>query len=707
MTDQPAYLNTDLPFAERAADLIHRMTLEEKIGQVQHNAPAIERLGIPPYNWWNECLHGVGRAGTATVFPQAIGLAAMWNAPFLHELAAAIGDEARAKHHQALREQRHQQYYGLTFWTPTINIFRDPRWGRGQETYGEDPYLTARLGVAFITGLQGDDPRYLKVAACAKHYAVHSGPEDLRHEFNAEASPKDLRETYLPAFEAAVREAHVEAVMAAYNRTNGEACCASPTLLQAILREEWGFGGHVVSDCAGIEDLYKTHRIVETPEEAAAAALNAGCDLNCGSTYRYLRGALAQGLVSEAALDQSLRRLLMARLRLGMFDPPEQVAYAQIPYEVNDCAAHRALALQAARESLVLLKNADNILPLNKETLGTLAVIGPNAHDPEVLLGNYNGIPSVSVTPLEGIRRAVNPATRVLYARGCLVAGEDTGGYGEALDAAQQADVVIFVGGLSQWLEGEEGEHASVPPGERKQSDRPDLDLPEVQENLLKALHATGKPLILVLMNGGALAINWAAAHLPAILEAWYPGEEGGTAIADALFGAYNPAGRLPVTFYRTHQDLPPFTDYSMAGRTYRYFEGEALYPFGYGLSYTTFAYDNLTLSAATLSPDETVTIQVDVRNTGARDGDEVAQLYTRWPLVAAAPRCQLNGFARTHIPAGETRRVAFELTPQQLSVAQADGQRILLPGPVEVWVGGGQPGSTAPGLLITLDIQG
>ncbi len=708
------------PIAARVADLISRMTLPEKVSQMLHSAPAIERLGVPVYNWWNECLHGVGRAGIATVFPQAIGMAATWNVDLLHRVAVAISDEARAKHHAALGEDGSaEQYYGLTFWTPNINIFRDPRWGRGQETYGEDPYLTARMGVTLIKGLQGDDPKYLKVAATAKHYAVHSGPENERHHFDARVDERDLRETYLPAFEAAVCEAQVASVMGAYNRTNGEPCCASPTLLQKILREEWGFGGpdgvegHVVSDCWAIKDIWAHHQVVQTAPEAAALAVKTGCDLNCGETYPKLLIAFEQGLIDEATIDVALTRLFTLRFKLGMFDPPEMVPYAQIPIEVNDCEAHRALALQTARESIVLLKNAAGFLPLDKASLKTIAVIGPNADDDLVLLSNYFGWPSRSVTPLQGIRDKAGAGVEVLYAPGCDIRSNDTSGFAKAVELAQKADVVIAVMGLSQLVEGEEGQEEGVKGGQRSTGDRDAIDLPGVQEALLQVVAATGKPLVVVLLNGSAVAVNWAEEHAAAIVEAWYPGEEGGTALADVLFGNYNPAGRLPVTFYKSADDLPPFCDYAMkrhgmAGHTYRYFGGEVLYPFGYGLSYTTFAYSDLALSADKIKAGESLTVSVKVTNTGARAGDEVVQLYVRDVETSVpVPIRQLQGFTRVHLKPGAQQTVTFTLTPRQMSLIADDGQRVVEPGVFEVAVGGGQPGTSAPGLIGSFKVVG
>jgi beta-glucosidase len=707
-TDGSVYLDPDHPVEERVRDLVSRMTVEEKISQMVHAAPAIRRLGIPAYNWWNECLHGVGRAGIATVFPQAIGMAATWDIDLMHRTAVAISDEGRAKHHDAMNEDGDVEwYYGLTFWTPNINIFRDPRWGRGQETYGECPYLTARMGVAFVKGLQGDDPTYLKTVATPKHYAVHSGPEHERHHFNAVTDERDLRETYLPAFEATVREAGATSVMGAYNRTNGEPCCASTTLLQRILRDEWGFEGYVVSDCGAIRDIFAHHQVVDTPEEAAAMAVKNGCELNCGEVYRYLVVAVEKGLIDEAAIDLAVTRLFTARFRLGMFDPPERVPYAQIPIEVNDSAEHRALALDMARASIVLLKNADDFLPLPRD-LKKIAVVGPNADDPVVLLGNYNGFPSASVTPLEGIRRKVGESVAVAYAQGCAIRSQDRSGFAEAVAVAQDADVIVAVVGLSQLIEGEEGQREGVEGGEHSTGDRVDIDLPGVQEALLQALHATGKPLVVVLVNGSAVATNWAEAHANAIVELWYPGEEGGTALADVLFGDVNPAGRLPVTFYRSVDDLPPFRDYAMEGHTYRYFRGVPLYPFGYGLSYTTFAYGLPRLSDLTPPPGAELTVGVTVENTGTRAGDEVVQLYLKDRVASVpVPTQQLVGFRRIHLAPGETQEVSFSVSPKQMSLILDDGRRVIEPGAFELFVGGGQPGTGAAGSFATFEIQG
>ncbi len=691
MNDTPVWLDMALSFEERADDLISQMTLEEKVSQMVHESAGIERLSIADYDWWNECLHGVARAGIATVFPQAVGLAATWNTDLVARVATVISDEARAIHHEADRNGDRGRFKGLTFWSPNINIFRDPRWGRGQETYGEDPYLTARMGVEFVKGLQGDDLRYLKVAACAKHYAVHSGPEPLRHKFDAVVDERDLRETYLPAFEVLVKEAKVESVMGAYNRTNGQPCCAHERLLQEILRDEWGFAGHVVSDCGAICDIFKYHKYVETPEEAAAAAVKAGCDLNCGEIYQHLCNAVEMGLISEETVNRSLKRLLLTKFRLGMFDPPEAVPYAQIPIEVNDCPEHRALALESARQSIVLLKNEGSLLPMSKD-LKCIAVIGPNANDVDVLLGNYNGTPSEAVTPVEGIGQAVSEKTEVICVKGCELIGEDDSGFAEAVSAAEQADVVVMVMGLSSLLEGEQGDAYNSD----SSGDRVDISLPGRQEDLLKAVCATGKPVVLVLLGGSAIAIPWADENVPAILMTWYGGEEAGTALADVLFGDYNPAGRLPVTFYRSLDQLPHFEDYSMRGRTYRYFESEPLYPFGFGLSYTTFGYGNLKLSSETIQPGENLTVSADVTNTGSRSGDEVVQLYVSDVEASFThPIRSLAGFARIHLAAGESQTASFTIAPRQMCIFDDDGRRLIEPGEFKISLGGGQPIAT------------
>lgn len=694
--DAPDYLNASLPISRRVEDLVSRMTLEEKVAQMMNKAPAIERLGVPEYEWWNEALHGVARAGVATVFPQAIGLAATWDTKLMREVADVISTEARAKHHEFARRGERNRYQGLTFWSPNINIFRDPRWGRGQETYGEDPFLTSRLGVAFVRGLQGDDPKYWKVVATPKHYAVHSGPEPERHAFDARAFERDLRETYLPAFRATVTEAKAASVMCAYNRTNGEPCCASKELLADILRGEWKFDGYVVSDCGAITDIWKGHGFAKTEAEASAVAVKAGTDLACGGEYRALVKAVKDGLITEAELDASLKRLFEARFRLGMFDPPESVPYARIPFSENDSPAHRALSLKAARESIVLLKNERSTLPLRKD-LKTVAVIGPNADAPDVLLGNYNGTPSKSVTPLGGVRDKVSRATTVLHSPGLPPAGAKADANArramreDALTKAKQADVVIMFMGITPSVEGEE---MDVKIEGFRGGDRTDISLPKEQEELVREVHALGKPVVLVLMGGSALAVTWADANVHAIVEAWYPGEEGGNALADVLFGDYSPSGRLPITFYKSVEQLPPFEDYSMEGRTYRYFRGEPLYPFGHGLSYTRFRYDNLSVSPRVLKAGRDVRVGVDVQNAGAREGEEVVQLYLtdEAASVPVAVR-SLQGVERVSLKPGERRRVTFTLSARQLSLIDGKGMRVVEPGEFTVAVGGKQPG--------------
>lgn len=807
--------NESLPFDVRARDLVSRLTLEEKVQQMKDVAPAIDRLGIPAYNWWNEALHGVARSGLATVFPQAIGMAATWNESLMFRLATVISDEGRAKYHEYLRKDSHARYQGLTFWSPNINLFRDPRWGRGQETYGEDPFLTGRLAVQFIHGLQGNDPKYFKTVATVKHFAVHSGPEPERHSFDAVVSERDLRESYLPHFEVGIREGGAYSLMCAYNRIAGKAACASDPMLKDILRGEWKFRGYIVSDCGAIDDIYLRHKIEPTAAAAAAVSVKSGTDLDCGRVYPSLAEAVKQGLITEAQIDTSMTRLFLARFKLGMFDAPSKVKWAQTPFSVLDQPSHKALARQVARESIVLLKNANNALPLRKN-LGTLAVIGPNADEARMLLGNYNGEPSDPITPLRGIREAVANTTKVIYARGSdladgfpvldgnardmlttadgkpgvrveyfnsrtiggtpvytvtdsTVGGEwndaapradmkpddfsvrwsgvlrvpSSGAYrlglvgtmkyrlllddsvrvrsvyptrgdeypdprtmqspplqleagksyrlvveaeesygdaqlqlvmsvpaasleSEALRAAQSADAVVMFLGLTARLEGEE---MPVQIDGFRGGDRTRIDLPPVQQRLLEKVVAVGKPTVLVLLNGSALAINWAQANVPAIVDAWYPGQAGGAAIADVLFGDYNPAGRLPVTFYKDVNDIPAFEDYAMKGRTYRFFKGTPLYAFGHGLSYTTFTYSALRTTRKTLAARDSISISVDVTNSGARRGDEVVQLYARH-VGSKMERSNrdLRGFKRVTLAPGERRTVKFTVAASSLA---------------------------------------
>ncbi len=839
-TTTPAYLNPDLPVDQRVDDLVSRMTLEEKASQVVHQAAAIPRLKVPAYNWWTEALHGVA-SGTATVFPEPIGLGATFDAPLIHEMAVVIATEARAKHHEDIR---HGNYtgVGLDFWAPNINIFRDPRWGRGQETYGEDPFLTARMGVAYVTGMQGDDSKYFRVIATPKHFAVHSGPETTRHKVDVIVSRHDEEDTYLPAFRATVTEAKAGSVMCAYNSINGQPACANTFLLEDELRNAWKFQGYVVSDCGAVQDIQAGHHFVATLPEAAAAAIQHGMDLECnGSDYSHYVAAVKSGLLKESDLDLAVKRLMRARMLLGMFDPDSLVNYAQTPFSENDSEPHRELALKTARETMVLLKN-DGILPLNPK-IRKIAVVGPLADSPRVLLGNYNGIPSRSTTVLDGIRHQFPDATitfapgtaflrggatvpaavlstpegkpglNAKYFRGTELHGPpvltrvdadvnfDFNGEGpapglgkedfsirwsgtltpdqsgtyemgvigddgyrlwldgklivedwsthapstktaavslekgrkyalkleyfqagggavarliwtppgesplpQALATTKNADLVIAVVGINSDLEGEE---SSIDIPGFKGGDRTTLDLPQEEEGLLKAVKAQGKPLVVVLMNGSALAVNWANQNANAILEAWYPGEEGGTAVAETLAGVNNPAGRLPVTFYTATDQLPPFDDYDMKNRTYRYFNGQPLYPFGYGLSYSQFAYTDLRISAPTLKAGDSLTADADVRNTGNHDGDEVAQLYLTFPSVPGAPLRALRGFTRVHLVAGATEHVHFTLSPRDLSLVNEAGARVIVPGDYRISVGGGQPGTAAPQVEAKFSIAG
>lgn len=697
--ENPPYLDYNLPLEDRIDDLISRLTLDEKIPQFLNNAIAIERLNMPKYDWWSEALHGVGFAGIATVFPQAIGLAATFDLELMSEVSKAISDEGRAKHHEAVRNNQRKIFQGLTFWSPNVNIFRDPRWGRGQETYGEDPYLTSQMGVTFIKGLQGDHPKYLKLVATPKHYVAYSGLEHERHFFDAKVSKKDLYETYLPAFEACIKDGKAEGIMGAYNRVNGEPCCASKYLLQDILREKWKFKGHVVSDCGAIKDIYHDHKVAKTGAEAAAMALNAGCDLFCclgialkknrKIRWEWISNAMQEGLLTEDAIDKALKRLFRAKFLLGMFDPPEMVPYTTIPYEVNDSETHRQLALQAARKTLVLLKNDKKILPLKKD-IKKIAVIGPTADNKDVLLGNYSGVPSRYTTILQGIKEKVNGKSEVNFAEGCPLKEKSEEGFSDAIRIAKEADVIIMVLGISPRLEGEQGEAIESD----LTGDRIDIGLPGSQNSLLKEIHELGKPIVLILTGGSALSFVQAKEMIPAILFAWYPGEEGGKAVADVIFGDYNPAGRLPVTFYKNTDDIPDIRDYNMKGRTYRYFEGDPLYPFGFGLSYTTFHYDNLDLSTDKVRIGEDVFISVEVENIGNITGEEVVQLYvSNTSPKFIVPIRELKGFRRIKCDKNERKVVTFTLHPHDYSTVNMEGNRIVDPGEIIITIGGSQPG--------------
>ena len=837
---QDNWKNSTLSFDERANDLLSKLTLEEKTELMRFDSPGIERLGIKAYNWWNECLHGVARAGQATVFPQAIGMAAMWDAPQMFTISNAISDEARAKYNEFQRQGKYGMYQGLTYWTPNINIFRDPRWGRGMETYGEDPYLTAEMAIPFIKGLQGNDPRYLKLVATVKHFAVHSGPESTRHSATVWPTDYDLQETYLPHFERTIKEGGAYSVMCAYQRLRGIPCCGSQ-FLENILRNNWDFQGYIVSDCGAIQDFYekKAHNMVATPEEAAAMAVQAGTDLNCGSVYaKSLLNAVKKGLVTEAEINRSVKRLLMARLKLGEFDPQSNVSYSNIPLSVVDGKAHQAIALDAARKSMVLLKNENKLLPLSK-SLKRVAVIGPNANNKEILLGNYNGYSMHEVSPLEGIMNKLPKAT-VKYAPGCRLADElplltaiesdyfftdktlktkglkgsyfskaDFGGsiahtridknidfvwwtkapfedmnpssfsvrwegvlvppssgkyaiggeafngfdiylngerlvkgrksdhdprreyefieleagkkydirfdylqnhteysiarlvwdkpnnqmMKEAVQLAKNSDVVVLFMGLSPSLEGEE---MKVKVAGFDHGDRLDIQLPAVQTALMKEIHKLRKPTVLVLLNGSAIAFNWESENIPAILEAWYPGQAGGTAIADILFGDYNPAGRLPLTFYKSIDQIPAFDVYDMQGKTYRYFDKKPLYEFGYGLSYADFEYSLNTISSE-IKAGESIKLAVQVKNKAKIAGDEVVQLYVSLPdSKNKKPIRSLQGFKRISLKAGETQTVEFELKPSQFAALDKNNIPVVEAGNIKISVGGKQPDSAS-----------
>ena len=661
-------------------ELILQMTTEEKVSQLLYNSEAVPRLGIPEYNWWNECLHGVARSGVATVFPQAIALAATFDDDFVRQIADAISDEARAKYNEAIKMGNRRQYWGLTFCTPNINIFRDPRWGRGQETYGEDPYLTACIGKAFVRGLQGDDAENLKTAACAKHYAVHSGPEKDRHSFNAIVSKKDLFETYLPAFKALVTEAGVESVMGAYNRTLDEPCCGSFFLLKEILRGNWGFKGHVVSDCWAIVDFHEHHKITNSPEESAALALNAGCDLNCGCTYPMLNVAFKKGLVTEEAINTALERVLRTRFKLGMFDPPESGKWGKLGREIVNCEKHKQLALKAAEKSIVLLKNDNGLLPLDSSPK-KIDIVGPAAANAHVLFGNYFGLSSRFITILEGMAEKVKDMFGVSldYRHGCLMYGENSKSnvqYGEATPS----DVVIAVMGIDGAIEGEEGDAIASD----SNGDRDTIELAPWQLNYLKKIREKGKKIILVLTGGSP--ISFPDDLVDAVIFAWYPGESGGKAVAGIIFGDVVPSGKLPITFPASTSQLPPYEDYSMRGRTYRYMTEKPLYPFGFGLSYTSFRFDSITLSADTVSTGKSVKAKVTVSNTGKVDADEVIQIYiSKDERKDDDPMVSLKGFRRINIPAGTSKTVEFEIESSAFESVNADGEFNLVPGAYQV----------------------
>ena len=682
------YLDAKQPVQVRVKDLLGKLTLEQKVGQMHYASPSIPQLKIPAYNWWSEGLHGVARSGTATIFPQAIGLGATFDEHLLFKVASAISDEARAMYNSAVAKGYHQLYGGLTFWTPNINIFRDPRWGRGQETYGEDPYLTSTMGVAFVTGLQGNDPNYLKVAACAKHFAVHSGPERLRHEFNAVASPKDLRETYLPAFKALVN-AKVEAVMCAYNRTNGEPCCANNYLLTEVLRKEWNFQGHVVSDCWAIADFYQGHKTVATQAEAAALAVKSGVSLNCGDEYPALLEAVKKGLITEKQIDDQLAILLTTRFKLGMFDPVEKNPYNAISSDVINNLAHRQLAKEAAVKSVVMLKN-NGVLPL-KNNLSNYFITGPNATSVDAMLGNYYGVNPNVVTLMEGVSGAIAPGSQLQYRPGILLDRDNANPIDWTTSAAKSGDVTIVAMGITGLLEGEEGESIASP----SFGDRLDYNLPQNQIDFLKKLRKdNSKPIIAVITGGSPM--NLAEVHelADAVLLVWYPGEEGGNAVADIIFGKATPSGRLPITFPKSLSQLPPYEDYSMKGRTYRYMQEEPLYPFGFGLSFTKFIYSEIKLTVPAIKKGQSVDVEVKVANSGNSDGDEVVQLYiTNMETSIPTPLYSLKGVKRLFLKPGASERVKFTITPEMLTLINEKGESLMQAGNFKISVAGSLPG--------------
>ena len=684
---QEAYMNRQLPVDARVQDLISRLTPEEKVYQMMNSTPAIPRLHIPAYDWWNEALHGVARSGIATIFPQPIGMASTFDDGLVHQVATAISDEARAMYNAAMKKDYHAQFGGLTFWTPNINIFRDPRWGRGQETYGEDPFLTARMGVALVTGLQGDDPHYLKVAACAKHYAVHSGPERLRHKFDAEVTPKDLWETYLPAFHALVN-AKVEAVMCAYNRTDGEACCANTYLLEDVLRKQWGFKGHIVSDCDAIADIYEGHKLTSSKTGAAVLALQRGVNLNCGDTYMSLLDALHQGLVTEKEIDSSLTILLRTRFKLGLFDPAGTGPYDNIPTSVINSPEHRALARKVAEKSVVLLKNS-GVLPLSSG-LKKYYITGPNAAAVDVLLGNYYGVNDRLVTILEGLAGQAQPGSQMTYRQGVLLDRPNVNPIDWASGEAATADATIAVLGISGLLEGEEGESLASP----SYGDRLDYNIPAAQIDYLRKLKKNNPhPVIAVITGGSPMNLAEVQELADAVLLVWYPGEEGGNAVADILFGKVSPSGKLPVTFPRSYDQLPAYENYSMKGRTYRYMSAEPLYPFGFGLSYTHFTYSDIQVSKSKIKKNENVSVTVTLTNTGAMASDEVAELYvTHENQGEDAPLFALKGFQRVSLAPGASRQLNFVLTPEQLALVDAGGKSFVPAGKIRISVGGSLP---------------
>lgn len=691
------FRDPSLPLEVRVKDIISRLTLEEKVELMKHEAPAVPRLGIPAYNWWNEALHGVARTKEkVTVFPQAIGMAATFDTEALQQMGDMTSSEGRALFNEDLKRGKTGEIYrGLTYWTPNINIFRDPRWGRGQETYGEDPYLTAKMGSAIVRGLEGTDPYYLKAVACAKHYAVHSGPEGNRHSYDARVSAYDLWDTYLPAFRELITKAKVHGVMCAYNRYEGTPCCGHNELLQDILRNQWKFDGYVTSDCWAVSDFAKYHKTHSNDTEAVADAVLSGTDLECGNLYQKLLQGVERGLISEREIDVSLARLFTIQFKLGMYDPADRVPYANIGREVIECDAHKAHAYAMAQKSMVLLKNDKQILPLNPKKIKRIALIGPNMHNGSAQLANYFGTPSEIITPYMSLQRRYGNQIQIDTISGTDIVQKIANGPSFAQIAAQarKADVIIFVSGLTADYEGEAGDAGAGGFSGFASGDRTTIQLPAVQTDLLKELKKTGRPIVLVNMSGSVMSFDWESRNMHAILQAWYGGQAAGDAIVDVLFGDYNPAGRMPLTTYMNDQDLPDFEDYSMANRTYRYFKGDVRYPFGYGLSYTTFAYQPLTL-APTVETGKSLQVSTTVTNTGSRDGDEVVQLYVKHPQNGntRVPLKSLKGFKRIHLKKGESQQVTFTLSPEELALVDDRGNWIEKAGAVELFIGGGQP---------------
>ncbi|MFI3261396.1 MAG: glycoside hydrolase family 3 C-terminal domain-containing protein [Rikenellaceae bacterium] len=692
------FQNPDLPLDVRVNDLVGRLTLEEKTKQMEHTAPAIERLGIVAYDWWNEALHGVARTKEeVTVFPQAIGMAASFDTEALRKAGDAASSEGRALFNEDLKNgTTGTRYRGLTYWTPNINIFRDPRWGRGQETYGEDPYLTGKMGSAMVRGLEGNDEFYLKASACAKHYAVHSGPEHNRHSFDATTSKYDLWDTYLPAFKELVEEANVSGIMCAYNRFEGAPCCGNDKLMVDILREQWRFNGYVTTDCWAISDFFQYHKTHPDALSSITDAIIVGTDLECGNIYHLLEKAVENGTVLERQINKSVKRLFEIRMRLGMFDPVERNPYGSIGREVIECDEHKTIAYEMAQKSMTLLKNNKNLLPLDRKKVKRIAVVGPNANNEKVMLSNYFGTPSHIVTALEGIKNSF-PDAEVTYVQGVgHVKNLDGVTTSDVVKQVRGANVIIYVGGISADYEGEAGDAGDDGYGGFASGDRVTTSLPPVQIEMMKALKKTGKPLVFVNMSGSTISMEWENENVDAILQAWYGGQAGGTAIGDVLSGDYNPAGRMPLTTYKSDSDLPDFEDYSMENRTYRYFKGDVRFPFGYGLSYTTFAYDNISIPSEITAGDK-VKISATVTNTGERDGDEVVQLYViHKNRLSRVPNCALKGFDRIHLKKGESKVVEFTLTAQDLALVDEAGITSVSEGDIEVFIGGGQPNYAA-----------